>query len=187
MLHSVLLVFTDTLIGPGSKHITPPITRQFRYPPLIGRGFTDLYSGIRLIEHLQFIYGPSEGYIVHLQPIGRLYSSSTACQKAVQFTLRTINRTHGQLRALFKRQPKRYLRRDFLRISFIFYGSIFLYFFYILWFYQSKLQRVYTSGFIFQVPPMYNYSTCYTEEFPMYFLYFIVLFLMYFFYTLRSY
>src|SRR6266571_4570974 len=102
-----------------------------------------------------------------------------ACWKAIQFI-------YGQFRAPFKKQPRRYLGRDFLRISFIFYSSIFLYFFYVLWFYQSKLWRVYTSGFIFQVPPMYNYSTCYTEEFPMYFLCFTVLFLMYFFYTLWS-
>ncbi len=153
----------------------------------MGRGFTDLYSGIRLMEYLWFIYGLSEGYIVHLWPVGRLYGLSTACRKAIWFTLRTVNRTYGQLGAPFRRQPRRYLGRDFLCISFIFYSSIFLYFFYVLWFYQSKLRRVYTSGSIFQVPPMYNYSTCYTEEFPMYFLCFIVLFLMYFFYTLRSY
>ena len=153
----------------------------------MGRGFTDLYLGIRLMEYLQFIYGLLKGYIVYLWPFGRLYSSFTACQKAIQFTLWTINRTYGQLRVLFKRQPRRYLGRNFLCISFIFYSSIFLYFFYILWFYQSKLRRVYTSSSIFQVPPIYNYSTCYTEEFPMYFLCFIVLFFIYFFYTLRSY
>src|ERR1700685_4631804 len=28
----------------------------------------------------------------------------------------------------------------------------------------KQLQRLYTSGFIFQVPPVYNYSTCYTNR-----------------------
>ena len=27
-----------------------------------------------------------------------------------------------------------------------------------------QLQRLYTSGFIFQVPPVYNYSTCCTNR-----------------------
>ena len=27
-----------------------------------------------------------------------------------------------------------------------------------------QLQRLYISGFIFQVPPVYNYSTCYTDH-----------------------
>ena len=43
------------------------------------------------------------------------------------------------------------------------------------------LRRLYTGGSIFKVPPMYNYSTYYcTEEFPMYFFGFTVLFLIYF-------
>ena len=27
-----------------------------------------------------------------------------------------------------------------------------------------QLRRLYTGGFIFQVPPVYNYSTCYTSH-----------------------
>jgi hypothetical protein len=27
-----------------------------------------------------------------------------------------------------------------------------------------QLRRLYTSGFIFQVPPVYNYSTCHTKR-----------------------
>ena len=27
-----------------------------------------------------------------------------------------------------------------------------------------QLQRLYTGAFIFQVPPVYNYSTCYTNR-----------------------
>jgi hypothetical protein len=41
--------------------------------------------------------------------------------------------------------------------------------------------------FYFQVPLVYNYSTYYTEESPIYFLCFTVLFLAYFFYILRFY
>jgi hypothetical protein len=78
------------------------------------------------------------------------------------------------------------LKRNFLYIS-IFYCFIFMYFFCILWFYQSKLRRLYTSGSIFQIPLAYNYSTYYIEEFPIYFLCFMVLFLMYFFYILWFY
>ena len=33
-------------------------------------------SGTRLIEHLRFTYGPSEGRTVHLRPIGRPYGLS---------------------------------------------------------------------------------------------------------------
>ena len=29
-----------------------------------------------------------------------------------------------------------------------------------------QLQRLYASGSIFQVPPVYNYSTCYTNRVP---------------------
>ena len=30
----------------------------------------------------------------------------------------------------------------------------------------KQLQRLYISGFIFQVPPVYDYSTCYTNHVP---------------------
>ena len=73
--------------------------------------------------------------MVYLRPIGRPYGSFTARRKAVWFILRTISRTYGQLKAPFGRQPKRHSRRDFLRISFMFYGFIFMYFFCVLWFY----------------------------------------------------
>ena len=54
---------------------------------------------------------------IRLRPVGRPYGSFTARWKAV-------SRTHGQLKAPFGRQSRRHLRRDFLYISFIFYGSI---------------------------------------------------------------
>jgi hypothetical protein len=62
--------------------------------------------------------------MVHLQSVGRPYGSFTARWKAVRFILRTINRIYSQLRAPFGRQPRRHLGRDFLYISFMFYGSI---------------------------------------------------------------
>jgi len=30
----------------------------------------------------------------------------------------------------------------------------------------EQLRRLYAGGFIFQVPPVYNYSTCYTNRVP---------------------
>ena len=99
----------------------------------VGRPYGSLYSSSMVCRKAAwFIYGPSAGHTVHLRPVGRPYGSSTAYQKAVRLILRTISRTHGQLGAPFRRQPRRYLRRDSLRISFIFYGFIFMYFFYIL-------------------------------------------------------
>ena len=66
--------------------------------------------------------------MVRLRPVGRLYGSFTARWKAVRFivrfTLRTVSRTYRQLGAPFGRQPRRYLGRNFLCISFVFYGSI---------------------------------------------------------------
>ena len=108
-------------------------------------------GGTRLTEHLWFIYGPLEGCIVHLQPIRRPYSSSTARWKAIQFILRTVSRTYGQLKVLFRRQPRRHLRRDFLCISFMFYSSI-----------KAITGAIYKWVY-FQVPPVYNYSTWYTR------------------------
>ena len=62
--------------------------------------------------------------MVYLQPVRRPHSLSTARQKAVQFILQTISRTYGQLRVPFRKQPRRYLKRDFLQISFIFFSFI---------------------------------------------------------------
>ena len=62
--------------------------------------------------------------MVHLRPVGRPYGLFTARWKAVQFTLRTVSRTYGQLKAPSGRQPRRHLRRDFLCISFVFYGFV---------------------------------------------------------------
>ena len=144
--------------GPGSKRVTPPITRKFGHPFLMGRGFTDLCLGTRLTEHLRplvylwpvrrpygssygpstvywkavwFIYGPSAGYTAYLRSVGRPYGLFTARWKAVRLTLRTVSRAYGRLRAPFGRQPKRYFGRNFLYISFVFY-SLFLNFFCIL-------------------------------------------------------
>src|SRR6266702_1221703 len=90
--------------------------------------------------------------MVHLQPVRRLYGLFTACWKAVQFILWTVNRTHSRLRVLFGRQPKRHLRRDFLCISFVFYGSI-----------KAITGAIYKWVY-FQVPPIYDYSTWYTRR-----------------------
>ena len=99
----------------------------------VGRPYGSLYGSSMICRKAAwFIYGPSAGHTVHLRPVGRPYGSFTACRKAVRLILRTISRTHGQLGAPFRRQPKRYLGRDFLRISFMFYGFIFIYFFCIL-------------------------------------------------------
>jgi len=62
--------------------------------------------------------------MVYLRPVRRPYGSFTACWKAVRFTLRTVSRTYGQLRAPFGRQSRKHLRRDFLYISFVFYSPI---------------------------------------------------------------
>ena len=62
--------------------------------------------------------------MVYLRSVGRLYGLFTAHWKAVRFILRTISRTYSQTKALFGRQPRRHLGRDFLWISFVFYGSI---------------------------------------------------------------
>ena len=66
--------------------------------------------------------------MVCLRSVGRPYGSSTARWKAVwfivRFTLWTVSRTYSQPGALFGRQPRRYLGRNFLCISFVFYGSI---------------------------------------------------------------
>ena len=115
------VVKADTLIGPaigpGSKHVTPAITRQFGHPFLMGRGFTDLHSGTRLMEHLRsstacrkvvrLIYGLSESCTVHLRPVRRLYGSSTVCRKTIWFIygpskgrtahLRPARRPYGSL------------------------------------------------------------------------------------------
>jgi len=44
--------------------------------------------------------------------------------QSVRFILRAVSRTYGQLKVPFGRQPRRYLRRDFLCISFVFYSPI---------------------------------------------------------------
>ena len=62
---------------------------------------------------VRFIYGLLEDCTVHLRPVGRPYSSTTARWKAVRFIIRfilqTVSRTYGQLRAPFRRQPRRHL------------------------------------------------------------------------------
>ena len=90
-----------------------------------------------------------EGRTVRLRPIGRPYGSFTARRKAVRFILRTVSRTYGQFGALFARQPRRHLRRDFLCI-FVFYSFIscvFLLYFSVL---LKQLRRLYIGGSIFK-------------------------------------
>jgi len=73
-------------------------------------------GGIRLTEYLWSIYGLSEGRTVCLQPVRRPYGTFTARWKAVQLILRSVSRTYGRLGALFRRQARGHLRRDFLCI-----------------------------------------------------------------------
>ena len=104
-------------------HIMPTQEHQAQNLKPVTAKPTDLRSGTRLTEHLRFIYGLSEGCMVHLRPVSRPYGSTTARQKAVRciirFILRTVSRTHSQLKVLFGRQHRRHLRRDFLYISYI--------------------------------------------------------------------
>ena len=86
----------------------------------------------------------------------KYYGSLTVRQKTVRFVLRTVSRTYGPLGVLFGRQPRKHLGRDLLWISYVF-----LLCFTVL---LKQSQRLYTGGFIFQVPPVYNYSTCCTSR-----------------------
>jgi len=122
-----LLVLTDTLIGPaialGSLITVCWKAVWFVYGPSeghivhlrpVGRPHGSLYGSSTVCRKAAwFIYSPSAGHIVHSRSVGRPYSSFTVCRKAVQFILRTISRTHGQLGAPFGRQPRRYLRKEF--------------------------------------------------------------------------
>ena len=96
--------------------------------------------------------------MVYLQSVKRLYSLFTAYRKTIwsiygllegrTVHLRTISRTYGQLRAPFKRQPRRYLGRDFLRISFIFYSFI-LYISFVFYGFIKANYRGYTQAVLF--------------------------------------
>ena len=108
---------------------------------------------IRLTEYLQFIYGLLEGRTVYLQPVGRPYGIFAARQKAVQLILRTVSRTYDQFGASFGKQPRWHLGGDF--------SIYFLTSFMVL---LRQLRRLYASGSIFQVPLVYNYSTCCTNR-----------------------
>src|SRR5437016_2572715 len=101
------------------------------------------------MEHLRFVYGPSEGRTVQLRPVGRpygsLYGSSMVCRKAAWFTYgpsegRTVYFTdHKQdLRPAWsavwkaaRKVPRKgisyvflYFMVLFLCISFVLYGFI---------------------------------------------------------------
>ena len=69
------------------------------------------------------------------------------------------------LKVPFRRQPRRYFRGgDFLYTSFATYGSISYIFLLCFTVPLKQLQRLYISGFIFQVPLVYNYSTYCTNH-----------------------
>src|SRR6266700_751447 len=88
--------------------------------------------------------------MVYLWPIRRLYGSFMACWKAVWFTLWTISRTYGQLGALFRRQPRRYLGKEFHM-----YFCILLFYFYVFLLYFMALLKLIMEAiyrwFYFQV------------------------------------
>ena len=96
--------------------------------------------------------------MVCLRPVGRLYGSFTARQKAVRFIIRftlwTVSRTYGQLGVLLEGN----LEGTSGGISYVFP----LCFMVLL----KQLRRLYTSGFIFQVLLVYDYSTCCTNRVP---------------------
>ena len=134
------------------------VNRGMVYLRPVGRpygSFTVYWKAVR------FIYGLSEGRMVHSRPVRRPYGSFTARRKAVRFILRTISRTHGQLGAPFRRQPRRYLGRDFLRISFMFYGFTSYVFHLCFTVLLKQLRRLYTCSFIFQIPPVSDYINAY--------------------------
>ena len=101
--------------------------------------------------------------MVQLRPAGRPYGSFTARQKAVQLiygpskgrTVHFTDRKQGLRPAqgtVWKAAQK--APREGFPIYFLSCFVILL----------RQLQRLYTSGSIFQVPPVYNYSTCYTNS-----------------------
>ena len=96
--------------------------RQGKWYKWVGQSGHGLLTAHR--KAVRFIYGLSEGCMVHPRPVRRPYGPFTARQKAVRFILWTVSRTHGKLEVPFRRQSRRYLRRDFLYISFVFYGSV---------------------------------------------------------------
>jgi len=107
----------------------------------------------RLTEHLRFSYGPLEGRTVYLRPVKRLYSSFTARQKAAQFILRTVKQglrlAWGTVWKAAQRAPREGFPMYFLTPFIVL---------------LRQLQRLYISGSIFQVPLVYNYSTCCTNH-----------------------
>jgi len=76
-------------------------------------------GGTRLMEHYSSFTARRKA-VRYLRPVGRPYGLFTARRKVVRFTLRTVSRTYGPLKVLFKRQPRRHLGRDPLWISYIF-------------------------------------------------------------------
>src|SRR6266568_6487657 len=55
---------------------------------------------------------------------------------------------------------------DFLYNSFASYGFISYIFLLCFMVLLKQLRRLYIGGFVFQVPPVYNYSTCCTNRVP---------------------
>jgi hypothetical protein len=77
---------------------------------------------------VRFVYGPSESYTVYLTTVSRTYGSFTAHRKAVRFVYgplegRTVHFTDRKqdLRLTWSTGTS---GRNFLRISFAFYGFI---------------------------------------------------------------
>ncbi len=100
----------------------------------------DLPNSARVVESTNHDF-PSPGWKI---AIGSLSTSALAALK---------NLTYNQFGALFGRQPRRYLGGDFLYI-----------FFCVLRFYWSYYGGYTQVVLFFQVPPVYNYSTCCTNR-----------------------
>src|SRR6266700_1257396 len=111
-------------------------------------------GGTRLTEHLWFIYGPSEGRMVHLRPVGRPHGSFTARRKAALLNYgplegRTVHFTGRKqdLRpawsTIWKATQK--VPREGFPMYFLTSFTVLL----------RQLRRLYASGSIFQVPPVY--------------------------------
>jgi hypothetical protein len=94
---------------------------------------------------VQFIYSLSEGCMVCLQSVKRLYSSFTARRKAVRLTTSLEHCLEGNTENTLGGISYIFL------VFYSFISCTFLLCFTVL---LKQLRRLYTGGFIFQVPPV---------------------------------
>ena len=100
-------------------------------------------GGTRLTEHLRFIYGPSEDRTVHSRPVGRpyglFYGPKAGLTASLEHRLEgSLEGTSGGISYIFL-------------VFYSFFSYVFPLRFMVL---LKQLRRLYTSGFIFQVPPV---------------------------------